>query len=427
MRIERAALALVLLLCLVMTAHQLRRPTLADFQVYETASVLLVHHQRSHIYDDADTGVDPQIRFSSPDTVFARTAQRDGISRVRLYVYPPILADLITPLALLPLRVAGELWLVLNFAALLLTVWITSRLIALPLMSYGTLALTIGLFSLFATGMGLIWGQVTILLVLLWAIGMYAYAQDRKGISAFALALATAIKLTPLMIVVPFVFWGDWKWLRDYVGSFAVLIAAMFVCNGASVIDYVTHVMPSMSAGVPNLENKSLVSSVELVYAAMHGGAVRFETMAVPHSMAAVAKAVALLAGIAVLYVAARAGRRLSMAGRMLTFALIALVSTCISPVSWKHAYVVEFLPLALLWADALRRKSSFGQLALLTLCSIELGSFFFDSIAAKLLHGLPLALESFFAPLCGIVLALYFLRSGKLSVFRMSPEANAA
>ena len=410
MRVAKAALALVLLLCIAMTVHQVHRPNLADFQVYDTAAELVLHGQSRHIYDDADTGIDPQLRFSAPDTAYAQMAQRHGIDRIRLYVYPPILADLLVPLAFFPAGAAAKLWLVLNLAALLVVVWLMAGIVGAPVAGRGGAMLAIGLLSLFATGMCLIWGQITIMLLLLWTAGLYAYARGFKGVSAFMLALATAIKLTPLLVVVPFLVWRDWKWLGAYTLSVLSMIVAMLAANGSALLDYVRHVMPSMSGGVPNLENKSLVSSVELIYVALHGGAVKHETLLVPPNVLLLAKLLSLLAAAAVLLLLVRAGRALPLRGRTLTIALIALVSTCVSPVSWKHAYVVEFLPLALLWAEALRSRLSAAELTLLTVCSIGLGSLFVDSVAGKLLHGLPLAVESLFTPGCGVILAIYFL-----------------
>ena len=110
-----------------------------------------------------------------------------------------------------------------------------------------------------------------------------------------------------------------------------------------------------------------------------------------------------------------RAGAALSVSGRVL--AGLALVSACVLPVSWRHAYGVEVLPLTLLWAHALRPRPGRTKLALLTVCTIELGSFVFDLLSEHAGHGL-LTFAPLLAPACDLVLTLFFLGKVRLQQF---------
>ena len=135
MKVAHTALACILLICIAITLHQAHKPNFADFRVYETAAALVDQGKSPHIYDDADDGRDPQERWADATTVFAQAAQALGIERVRLYVYPPVLADLMTPFGLAQTRTAGRLWLAANMVALLLVVGLVCRLLNLNLFS----------------------------------------------------------------------------------------------------------------------------------------------------------------------------------------------------------------------------------------------------------------------------------------------------
>ncbi len=393
-----------------MNARQAHKPNLADFQVYDAAAELVHEHNSVHMYDGADDEPVFQLKFANATSPFGEAARHLGIAQVRLYIYPPILADLVLPFAFVSGATAGKLWLLCNIIALFLIAYLMVRDLELRWNGPGAAAVFIGLLSLFATGMCLIWGQVTLMLLLLWMAGIYFYRRGWYAASAFALALATAIKLTPLLIIVPFLIWREWKWLRAYVGSVILLFAAMAVINTpASLTDYFVHVMPSMAGGgVPDLENKSILASTQLVWVALHHGNLKTVTMAVPTYVASIGKVVSLALVAFALALVFRLGTRMQMADRRVTLALFALLSACIAPISWKHAYVVAFLPLAYLWADAFRRRLSTLHLVALTLCSIEIGSFFFDAVVVKVTHGVLLGLLSALGPAAGIALVFY-------------------
>ncbi|RRA48564.1 glycosyltransferase family 87 protein [Acidipila sp. EB88] len=418
---SQIALLIVLLVCLITTGRQVHTPNLADFQVYDTAAAVARAHGGSHIYDGADTGTDPQLRFATETTLYAHAARGLGIPRLRLYVYPPVLADMLIPFSLVPATEGGRWWLAANVAALLLIAALTTQMLRLPWVSLGSLGVLIGLFALFSTVMCLIWGQITILLLLLLTAAILCYLRGWHTAAAFMLALATVIKLTPLLVVAPLFCWCEWRLLRAYAGWLAVTGLLICVVNSpASLVDYFLHVMPSMSSALPNFENKSLLSSIQLLYVTLHGGDAASVSIEVPLLLIRLGKLCSLLLVMAAVGCVARFGRQMQLPDRAMTLALFALISTCVSPVSWKHAYILSFVALALLWSNALRRPLTPMHLALLTLCSIELGSFVFDQVAIKLTHGVGAGLASMLAPVAGIVLVF-------TTLLQMRPGAVAA
>jgi hypothetical protein len=415
------AFLLALFICLAVTARQVHKPNLADFQVYDAAAELVHEHRSIHMYDGADNEAVFQLKFADEQSPFGQAARHLGIDKVRLYIYPPILADFVLPFAFVSAATAGKLWDLLNLAAIFLIALLMARELNLRPTSLGGLAVLLGLFALFGTGMCLIWGQVTVLLLLLWMAGIHFYRRGWYAGSASVLAVATAIKLTPLLVIVPFLIWREWKWLRAYaVVLLACFVGMALVNTPASLTDYFFHVMPSMAGGgIPNFENKSIPAAMQLLYVTLHGGATQPVTMAIPTYIVTIGKAFSLaFVALAILCVY-RVGFAMRGVDRRMTLALFALLSACIAPISWKHAYVVAFLPLGFFWAEAFRKQISGPRLTFLALCSIELGSFFFDSVATKATHGILFGLLSFLAPAAGVLLVFHGL-------LRMRPAQTA-
>ena len=121
-----------------------------DFYVYETASTLVQQHQSAQIYDQADNGQDPQLKLIDPHTVFAATARRIGVPEVRMYVYLPVLADLLLPFAGRPALRASHLWLACNIAMVVTTTFLMTAILGVSWSRREGIAIFLGLFSMFS-------------------------------------------------------------------------------------------------------------------------------------------------------------------------------------------------------------------------------------------------------------------------------------
>jgi cell division protein FtsW (lipid II flippase) len=189
------------------------------------------------------------------------------------------------------------------------------------------------------------------LLCLLWSLGIFTYKKESPNLSAVALALGTAIKLTPVLAVIPFLVCREWKWLRAYLLSLIVLIAAMVMLNGpASLLDYQVHVLPSMSAGYPDPYNFSISSAFRLLYLVVRRP---------PSFTSAAPQAVATLCSVLTVAVTCWMIRKrretLSQREWWAILAAISMLSVSLAPVSFQQAYIVVAFPLGFLWLDLLR------------------------------------------------------------------------
>lgn len=376
-----------------------------DFRVYLTAAQLVRQNAGVKLYDQADTGENPQIRLAPPHSLFQHTASSLGIPSVRLYVYPPTLADLLVPFTFLSLRHAINSWLVFNLLCLLLTAILLTWLLCGRIAPLAALGLFAAMFCLRGNIFALEQGQISIVLLLLWTAGIVFYGKQSVGVSAAAMALAAAIKLTPLLVVLPFFFWKEWKWLRWFSASILAISLALCVINGPhALLDYVLHVMPPMSTGFSHIDNLSLSSGLTQLYLGLTGGDFRTPDLPIPHLAAEAIKAIVLCVFAAALFLVYRIGPLRSTLQQAQVLSLLALLSLCCSPISWRSAFGLASLAAVFLWKQALDRSTSAPALLLLVVCTLEF-SFFLDTIVERLTHGILLSTTALLAPATGCVL----------------------
>ena len=422
------ALAFTILVSLPFSATEvdkLLHSGAGDFKVYLNAAHVVRNHQSIHIYDGADTGLNPQLRPSIPGSIYFQTALAAGMTDVGLYVYPPTLADAMLPFTFLSLHHARIAWWALNGIALVATALLLVWLFDYPLFSLGALAAIVALL-LFRTDLtAMYWGQVTIFLLLLWTAGIVFYVKGYPRTSAMLLAFAAAIKLTPVLVLLPFIFWKDWRWVRWFLGSVLACILLICAVNGtAPLADFAFHVMPPMSAGIPGILNTSLPGAIEMLAAGIRGVDVEHVYfITVPSTVVLFAKLLSLAVLVAAAVAIFRVGTNPSRIDRARILALVALLSTCISPVAWRHAYTVVVPLLFLLWSQALRHRPSNLWLAMLIFSTLEFG-FILDTVAAKVAHGVFFSAVPLIGPLCALVILFHELAAMRVSSSVRLPQS---
>jgi Glycosyltransferase family 87 len=141
------------------------------------------------------------------------------------YPYPPLLAILWRPLALLPWPVAAGLWEVLVLAAFGVTLWrLATGMLALPIVWC------------------LVIGQVQVVLTMFTAFA-----------TPWSVALAANIKLFPSLIALWWVGRRDWRCLRRFIVSMAVLGVVQLVLAPQACLDYVTAISLKQVGEVRNI------------------------------------------------------------------------------------------------------------------------------------------------------------------------------
>jgi len=378
--------------------------------VYEAAAVLVHEHRSLLIYDQADTGVDPQERLASEQSVFSSIGHRLGQDRIQLYVYPPLLADFLVPLTYVSAVTAGRLWIAINLMALFLSALLTISLLKIRWKSLGAVAIVVAFFADFPSISCIDWGQIAIVLCMLWALGIFCYARGWIFASAIVFGLATALKLTPILVIVPFLIWREWRWLATFLGMLLSCLGFVLLVNGPQCMwDFLFHVLPPMTNGVVLWSNRSLLASFEMLNVASMGHTIEPGAY-VTHTFVLAGKVACLLTGIAATVLAMRRRSFMTPYRREVTLVLFAMLSVAISPVSWEHGYVVCLLTLSYLWVQAFRTRVSMVFLAALTLGSLEFSWFFVSYIVVHHVRGSAVGLASFITPVFAIVLVLFEL-----------------
>jgi len=156
------------------------------------------------------------------------------------YLYLPLFAQMISPLALLPLPAAAFLWYLANVAALVVTLILPGRLFKHDLRTGIVVALIA--FALTARFIidNLLMGQVNIVITFLVVASLYLLNRERILLSALSLALAISFKLTPGLFLLYHLFKRRLKYSALTIGLLLVLNLFSFAVMGATAPDALT-------------------------------------------------------------------------------------------------------------------------------------------------------------------------------------------
>jgi alpha-1,2-mannosyltransferase len=239
------------------------------------------------------------------------------------FSYPPAAAVLLSPLAVVPMAVAGF---ALTLASIALT-WVVLRVFTRSLASrlsvWWLLPATLVLEPVRAT---LSFGQVNIALMALVAVDCL-HPEPRWPRGALV-GLAAAVKLTPMAFIAFFLIRGDRRAARTAALSFAAVTGAGLIVDWHDSVRYWTGVVFSTSRpGSPAFVSNQSISGV-LARSGLD-----------PHTQGGSAAWLALSAAVVVIAVV---GMRRAIAGGEPAWALSvnALAALLISPISWTHHWV---------------------------------------------------------------------------------------
>jgi hypothetical protein len=169
------------------------------------------------------------------------------------YPYPPMVAILWRPLALLPWPVAAAIWEAVIVAAFLATIWWLGPRRRATWLAIGILALPIGWCVAI--------GQVQVILTLLSVIG-----------TPWSVALAANIKLFPALLALWWLGRGDWRRLGQFIGWMAALALIQLVLAPQASLDYVGSISLHQVGAPGAIRNISPYAISPLLWAALAVG-----------------------------------------------------------------------------------------------------------------------------------------------------------
>ena len=284
-------------------------------------------------------GLDPYLNH--PGDGLAIQHPRHDDPTISGFIYPPTVLPLMGLLARADYETARAAWLALDavcFALLVLCAVLVSRGRRLEVFTACVL--------LTVASWGFIYhvheGQIDMIVAALAVSGFLLYPRWKGWPSAALLAVAVAIKVSPvLLVLVVALYFRDWRFLLKTLACGAALVAVSFVWVDVSLYrEYVTHILPAIAGSDPSPYNQTPL---------------RFWSR-----YPALVKAGSALGYAALLFLAWLAGRntrrlpqaerRVDQATERLAVLLLAvLLMLLFSPLAWQMAYVWVVAPLALL------------------------------------------------------------------------------
>lgn len=310
------------------------------------------------------------------------------------YIYPPLLAEALTPLAAVSYRTARRIWFVISQACLLLAAWLLWRALGRDWISASVIAFVWALGGAATESLAL--GQPGPLLTLLLALALTELGWSQKG----ALSLGLAIKLIPGAAAAVFVLRRQWR-AAAIVTIVSVLLLAIpwlyVVCcldgpKAPAGTDTWTGTPAVLSWSLPSVVLRALDPPLQ------PGGPIppAWETgndlphLHLPPERRWVSIGVALVVLLTGLAILARANLAAEGASQLAMAAMISLALAA-SPVCWTHYQVMQYPGLAVLLYGAILHQR-------------------WRTVAAAVVLGALLY------PLPVTVLANYFMRYGSWS-----------
>ena len=269
------------------------------------------------------------------------------------YIYPPLVAISMKPLVRLSFAHAYRVWTGLTIFFVAASLHLLLKLFGLLLNGRLMLVRGGGLFSFSAVLENLFFGQVGGVILFLLTVGVYALARRRMWLSALCYALATLIKLTPVLAVPLLVFYRQWKWLIAYGVSLAsLMVFSAWQAGWTTQKQFLKEVLPSISGGAPGFPNLSIVALVQQWFAFP----VPFGNSS-PLEVGAYAAFVARLLSMAVyLLMIVRCYLRRRESDVVRELVAMGLLAIVVSPIAWTHHFTTALLPFFYIWCAATRK-----------------------------------------------------------------------
>lgn len=294
------------------------------------------------------------------------------------YLYPPLLALLLTPLALLALPVAAYVWFLINAVSTSAAAWMSARLacdnplprdanqradelsapdvhsgFVVPLITAGAL-LVVARFVLDNFNLG----QVNPVVAALVAAHTYLYSKGRNTASAIALAIAASFKLTPLVLIGYHVARRRWKFAAACLGLFLTITALSFLSLGRQAPDALGSFVNRTIRNEQGFDlsyagNQSLRGAVARLTPVSNDTIDQTESESSRRS-SDTATLILSLALVAVAMIAARRART-----ELLAAAPFVCCIALLSPLSWKAHFVVLIFPIASLVVETARSRGT--------------------------------------------------------------------
>jgi hypothetical protein len=262
--------------------------------------------------------------------------------------HPPTTVLLIFPLSWLDFFVACLVWNLVSLALLGGSFWLVLRKLEIRLSVWALLPVFSFLLLCRPLAEQIVYGQWNGVLVGLIVGAWVAERSGRPWLAGGLLGAATAVKLFPGYLFLPFLVRRQWKVLLSGLVCIVLLNAVTAAVLGPEPFrDYALQVVPRLSKYPSYMVNMSLVGFWFKLFDAGAG-----QTVPIVFSPLA-ARVGSLFAAAAVsLFVMGASLRATSRRAQDHLFGVALTAMLLASPISWPHYFLLLLVPVLLLWRD---------------------------------------------------------------------------
>jgi len=320
----------------------------------------------SGFYFARKSGTNPEI-YSNDFNVYYHAARemleghspyRDSLGEWTPYLYPPLTAEALIPLALVPLPVAAYIWFVISAAAVIASIWMLAALKdddhhatnLLTTTQFGFAALAaIGVFRFVLDTFSL--GQINTVVAALSIAHVFFFCRQKKTAAAVALILAVSIKLTPAVLLIYHIAKLRLKFAAACIALLAAVTFVSFLPFGLSASEFQIFVNRTIrneqGFNLADSGNQSLRGAIERSIKDDDSSASRdySNSSRSPSDSTTFILSIVFIA----LSILAAVRARSELAGIAPFFCCAVLLS----PLSWKSHFVILMLPIAVLLFQA--------------------------------------------------------------------------
>jgi len=271
------------------------------------------------------------------------------------YTYPPLFAQILLPLCLLQYQTFTAIWMILNIIAGFACIFLTFKLILREKQNNYLLLSLIVLFCLESQPfkLNILYGQAHFIVYILIILSLLFFRKQEFWLSSLFLSLATFIKIFPVIFMLYFLFKKDFKYIMNFIlSSLAILFLSIVAFGSKMWIDYVFYFSDIFLKSKRTLfslhfntyqNNKSLRA---FLFNLIEPGAPGSSKLGLIYLI--------FIALFLVLSILAILRRKDDI---IYAFSILGLVAVVLSPMSWRHHYVMVVLPFFYLLFQYLREK----------------------------------------------------------------------
>jgi alpha-1,2-mannosyltransferase len=347
-----------------------------DFQVFYLGGKVALQGGATRLYNppaDRSQGYTLLYRHADPATPWAQMARANGFPQIMEFINPPFSAVAMAPLAMIPWEWAYLIWQIIIIVLTASAVFLAVQLVPSGRKLETFVLVFAAACFFFPFRHSLVCGQINVLILFVWALGVYLLKRQWPMASGLCFALGTVLKIQPVVAVPLLALRRQWRWLGAYVAGVVAFTGISIRGLGWQTnVTWLTAIYPNISSGVGSLYNRSFAGLVNALCGPPYFATLFSETEApVPPGLGLFEKACSAAMVLGFIFWCWR--KRRDAKGLMDELILLPLVYLLAAPFSWTYHFILAILPLAYLWAKS--REATSRELVALYLGTMALGT----------------------------------------------------